>query len=54
MVSYQEHTSNTQLIDWIKEMEELCQPEQVYLCDVREENTTDFVRNWSIKELLSN
>ncbi len=33
MVSYQEHTSNTQLIDWIKEMEELCQPEQVYLCD---------------------
>lgn len=33
MVSYQEHTSNTQLIDWIKEIEELCQPEQVYLCD---------------------
>ncbi|PCJ41201.1 MAG: phosphoenolpyruvate carboxykinase (GTP) [SAR86 cluster bacterium] len=33
MVSYQEHTTNTQLIDWIKEIEELCQPEQVYLCD---------------------
>ncbi len=33
MVSYQEHTSNIQLIDWIKEIEELCQPEQVYLCD---------------------
>jgi len=33
MVSYQEHTSNTQLIDWIKETEELCQPDQVYLCD---------------------
>jgi len=33
MVSYQEHTTTTQLIDWIKEIEELCQPEQVYLCD---------------------
>ncbi|MDG2091405.1 MAG: phosphoenolpyruvate carboxykinase (GTP) [Gammaproteobacteria bacterium] len=33
MVSYQEHTTNTQLIDWIKEIEVLCQPEQVYLCD---------------------
>lgn len=33
MASYQEHTTNTQLIDWIKEIEELCQPEQVYLCD---------------------
>ncbi len=33
MVSYQERTSNTQLIDWIKEIEELCQPEEVYLCD---------------------
>ncbi len=33
MVSYQEHTSNTQLIDWIEEIEELCQPDQVYLCD---------------------
>lgn len=33
MVSYQEHTSNTQLIDWIKEIEALCQPEEVYLCD---------------------
>ena len=33
MVSYQEHTNNTQLIDWIKEIQELCQPESVYLCD---------------------
>lgn len=33
MVSYQEHTSNKQLIDWINKIEELCQPEQVYLCD---------------------
>jgi phosphoenolpyruvate carboxykinase (GTP) len=33
MVSYQEHTNNTQLIDWIKEVQELCQPESVYLCD---------------------
>ena len=33
MVSYQERTSNTQLIDWIKEIEALCQPEEVYLCD---------------------
>ena len=33
MVSYQEHTKNSQLIDWIKEIEELCQPEQVHLCD---------------------
>ena len=33
MVSYQEHTPNTQLIDWINEIEELCQPEHVHLCD---------------------
>jgi phosphoenolpyruvate carboxykinase (GTP) len=33
MTSYQEHTKNAQLIDWIKEIEELCQPDQVYLCD---------------------
>lgn len=33
MVSYQEHTTNTQLIDWINEIEELCEPDQVYLCD---------------------
>ena len=33
MVSYQERTINTQLIDWIKEVEEICQPEQIYLCD---------------------
>lgn len=37
MTSYQEHTKNTQLIDWIKEIEELCQPDQVYLCDGSQE-----------------
>tara|TARA_R110000824_G_scaffold7892_6_gene35908 strand:+ start:19347 stop:21167 length:1821 start_codon:yes stop_codon:yes gene_type:complete len=37
MASYQEHTSNTQLIDWINEIEELCQPEQVHLCDGSQE-----------------
>lgn len=42
MVSYQEHTSNTQLIDWIKEIEKLCQPEQVYLCDGSQEEYDRF------------
>ncbi|MFL2840423.1 MAG: phosphoenolpyruvate carboxykinase (GTP) [Pseudohongiellaceae bacterium] len=33
MVSYQEQTSNMQLIDWLKEIEELCRPDQVYMCN---------------------
>jgi len=42
MVSYQEHTNNTQLIDWIKEIQELCQPESVYLCDGSQEEYDRF------------
>ncbi len=42
MVSYQEHTKNTQLIDWIKEIQELCQPESVYLCDGSQEEYDRF------------
>ena len=42
MTSYQEHTKNTQLIDWIKEIEELCQPDQVYLCDGSQEEYDRF------------
>ena len=42
MTSYQEHTKNTQLIDWIKEIEELCRPDQVYLCDGSQEEYDRF------------
>tara|TARA_R100000900_G_scaffold29754_1_gene23918 strand:+ start:327767 stop:329599 length:1833 start_codon:yes stop_codon:yes gene_type:complete len=42
MVSYQEHTKNTQLIEWIKEIQELCQPEEVYLCDGSQEEYDRF------------
>tara|TARA_R110002110_G_scaffold95455_1_gene246607 strand:- start:170524 stop:172356 length:1833 start_codon:yes stop_codon:yes gene_type:complete len=42
MVSYQEHTNNTQLIEWIKEIQELCQPEEVYLCDGSQEEYDRF------------
>lgn len=42
MASYQEHTKNAQLIDWIKEIEELCQPDQVYLCDGSQEEYDRF------------
>ncbi len=42
MVSYQEHTNNTQLIEWIKEIQEHCQPEEVYLCDGSQEEYDRF------------
>lgn len=33
MTSYQEHTSNEAMISWIKNIEALCQPDDIYWCD---------------------
>jgi phosphoenolpyruvate carboxykinase (GTP) len=40
--SYQEHTSNSALINWVKDVAELCQPESIYWCDGSQEEYDRF------------
>jgi len=40
--SYQELTSNSALIDWVKHVADLCQPESIYWCDGSQEECDRF------------